>query len=88
MQRELFDDLAFVAEGSDEPVQLLSAPGEDYVDDTRGLLKAMLRDVRDGTDLAPSGRDHLRSLGLCFAAWRRAVAAQWSTCRRSWRATD
>jgi hypothetical protein len=68
IQRELFDDLVYYAPDSDAPAQLLSSPVEDYVDDTRGLLKAMLADVRDGTRLAPDGRDHLASLGLCFAA--------------------
>jgi predicted dehydrogenase len=70
VQRALFDDLA-VARTDDAaltPVPL--APCEPFRDDTRALLDAFVAAVRSGGTPPCTGRDHLRTLAVCFAAIR------------------
>jgi predicted dehydrogenase len=67
-QRELFSDLAVVRPDSDqfEPIDL--PPQENFVDDTRGLLRHVLEQLIEGvTEPVPSGRDHLKTLALTVA---------------------
>ncbi len=67
-QRELFSDLTVVRPGSDQfqPNDLPSQ--ENFVDDTRGLLRHVLEQLIAGErELVPSGRDHLKTLALTVA---------------------
>jgi predicted dehydrogenase len=68
IQNELFSDLS-TARTEDAvltPVPL--APCIPFLDDTRALLNAFVAAVPLGADMPCNGRDHLRSLALCFAA--------------------
>lgn len=67
-QRELFSDLTVVRAGSDqfEPIDLPAQ--ENFVDDTRGLLRHVLEQLIAGEkEPVPSGRDHLKTLALTVA---------------------
>jgi len=67
-QRELFSDLTIVRAGSDqfEPIDLPAQ--ENFVDDTRGLLRHVLKQLVAGVkEPVPSGRDHLKTLALTVA---------------------
>ncbi len=68
VQRELFADLA--AAGTTEPA-LSTVPIADerpFIDDTARLLDDFVAAVRTGAPPPCDGRDHLRTLALCFAA--------------------
>ena len=68
IQRQLFSDLATARTGDPAltPVSLPAARA--FVDDSRALLDAFIAAVRSGTSPPCDGRDHLRSLAMCFAA--------------------
>lgn len=68
IQRQLFCDLATASTGDSAltPVELPEVVA--FVDDSRALLNAFITAVRDGKPPPCDGRDHLRSLALCFAA--------------------
>lgn len=79
VQRQLFEDLAVarVTEQSLTPVELPAC--EAFYDDTDALLGAFINHVQRGSSLECSGRDHLYTLALCFAAIessQRGVAIQ------------
>jgi predicted dehydrogenase len=68
VQRELFADLATAATG-DAGLTPVAIPDERaFIDDTAHLLTAFLASLRDGTPPPCDGRDHIRTLALCFAA--------------------
>lgn len=68
VQRELFADLAVARTGDPAltPVELPAC--EPFYDDTAALFDAFVAHVREGAPLECGGRDHLRTLALCFAA--------------------
>lgn len=68
IQRELFADLATARMGDAALTPVPLAPCTAFVDDSRALLEAFIAAVSAGTAPPCDGRDHLRSLALCFAA--------------------
>lgn len=68
LQRQLFDDLAIAGRADPEPVAVPLEPCEAFRDDTRALLGAFIAALRGGTPMPCDGRDHLRTLAVCFAA--------------------
>jgi predicted dehydrogenase len=68
IQRQLFDDLAVAHVNDAELTAVPLAPCEPFYDDTDALLSAFIAHVATGAPLECSGRDHLRTLALCFAA--------------------
>jgi predicted dehydrogenase len=72
MQRALFDDLAVASTTAPvlSPVPLAAC--EPFRDDTLALLDAFVDAIGAGQAPPCGGRDHLRTLGLCFAAIRAA----------------
>lgn len=68
VQRQLFDDLA-IARTADTHLQPVPLPNlEPFFDDSAALLDAFTRHVLGEGPLVCSGRDHLITLALCFAA--------------------
>jgi predicted dehydrogenase len=68
VQRRLFEDLG-VARVDDPALTPVELPAcEPFYDDTAEMLGAFVAHVREGAPLACDGRDHLRTLALCFAA--------------------
>ncbi len=67
IQRQLFEDLATARTGDAAltPVPLPAARA--FIDDSRALLDAFIEAVATGRSPPCDGRDHLRSLALCFA---------------------
>ncbi len=63
VQRELFSELGYARTSDKELTPVALAPAEAFYDDTALLLKEFLR----GTAVPCDGRDHLRTLALCFA---------------------
>lgn len=84
IQRALFDDLAVAATTDAELTPIPLAPCVPFIDDTRALLAAFVAAIRDGTLPPCGGRDHLRSLALCFAA----IEADETGCRVDVRAFE
>jgi predicted dehydrogenase len=70
VQRELFSDLAIAATRDPALTPVPLAPCEPFRDDTRALLGEFCAALRAGTPPPCSGRDHLQTLALCFAAIR------------------
>jgi len=68
LQRQLFNDLATAHRGDSDAVPVPLDPCEPFRDDTRALLDAFVAALRDGTPVPCDGRDHLRTLAVCFAA--------------------
>lgn len=67
IQRELHSDLAF-AQRTDAELTAIPLPeARPYYDDSIALLAAFLAALRGEAPLPCDGRDHLRSLALCFA---------------------
>ena len=79
VQRQLFEDLA-MAHTRDQGLTPIDLPAfEAFFDDTDALLSAFLAHLRHDVSLECSGRDHLYTLALCFAAIEsseRGVAVQ------------
>jgi myo-inositol 2-dehydrogenase / D-chiro-inositol 1-dehydrogenase len=68
VQQQLFSDLAFAAT-EDAALTPIALPAfEAFYDDTAALLGAFITHLRSGAELECSGRDHLETLALCFAA--------------------
>jgi predicted dehydrogenase len=76
VQRELFSDLAAARTGDEilSPIPLPEARA--FIDDSTALLDAFVAALRHGEDPPCGGRDHLRSLALCFAALESAETGQ------------
>jgi predicted dehydrogenase len=68
LQRELFADLATARRQDAAATPVPLDPCEPFRDDTRALLDAFVASLRDGTPPPCNGRDHLRTLAVCFAA--------------------
>ncbi len=68
VQRELFSDLAAAATGDGAPTPVPIADERPFFDDTAHLLDAFVAAMKDGSAPPCDGRDHLRTLALCFAA--------------------
>jgi len=67
IQRKLHSDLVY-AKTTDAELQPVELPhAEPYYDDTVALLADFIGALREGRPSPCDGRDHLRSLGLCFA---------------------
>ena len=68
IQRQLFDDLAVARtmEPALTPIELVAC--EAFYDDTDALLTSFVAHLRGDATLECSGRDHLYTLALCFAA--------------------
>ena len=67
IQRELHSDLNWARTGDAELTPIPIEDAEPYYDDSVAMLAEFVAAVRDGTPAPCDGRDHLRSLGLCFA---------------------
>lgn len=67
IQQELFSHLSYAQKADSQltPIELPAA--EAFYDDTALLLKEFLQALTDGTPVPCNGRDHLRTLALCFA---------------------
>jgi predicted dehydrogenase len=68
VQRKLFSDLAYAKTTDAELTPIALPEFEAFYDDTAALLRAFITHLRDGAELECSGRDHLETLALCFAA--------------------
>jgi predicted dehydrogenase len=68
VQRELFADLATARTEDPELTPVALPECRAFVDDTRALLDEFIAAVRAKTPPPCDGRDHLRTLALCFAA--------------------
>lgn len=67
IQRELHSDLAFARRNDPELTAIPLPAARPYYDDSIALLAAFLAGLRGEGPLPCDGRDHLRSLALCFA---------------------
>ena len=67
VQRELHSDCTYARTGDTGLTPIPIAVAEPYYDDTAILLDDFVTAVKNGTPPPCDGRDHLRSLGLCFA---------------------
>lgn len=72
IQRQLFSDLAVAATGAAALTPIELPPCVPFRDDTRALLDDFVAAVAAGTSPPCEGRDHLRTLDVCFAAIRAA----------------
>lgn len=68
IQRDLFGDLAVAAIGDADPRPHPLPPFTPFYDDTEALLRAFVAAVQGGSAVPCSGRDHLRTLAMVFAA--------------------
>ncbi len=68
IQRQLFSDLATARTGDAALMPVPLAEARAFIDDSRALLDAFISAVTSGAPPPCDGRDHLRSLALCFAA--------------------
>jgi predicted dehydrogenase len=67
VQRELFDDLATAATGDAALAAVSLPPCRAFVDDSRALLEDFVAAVANGAPPPCDGRDHVRTLALCWA---------------------
>ncbi len=67
IQRELHSDLTYAQAGDPSLTPIPIAEAEPYYDDSAAMLAAFVAAVRTGAPAPCDGRDHLRSLSLCFA---------------------
>jgi predicted dehydrogenase len=67
VQRELFSDLVYARKADKEVTAIALEPAEAFFDDTAALLKSFLTAIESGGPVPCDGRDHLRTLALCFA---------------------
>lgn len=68
VQRELHSDLATARTGDPELTPYPLPEMRPFFDDTAALLGAFIAALRSGSPPPCTGRDHLMSLALCFAA--------------------
>jgi predicted dehydrogenase len=67
VQKELFSELSYARKTDPEMTTIELEPAEAFYDDTAALLRAFVAAVQNGAPLPCDGRDHLRTLALCFA---------------------
>ena len=67
VQRELHSNCTFARSADTALTPIPIKDAEPYYDDTTILLKDFVAAVKNNTPPPCDGRDHLRSLGLCFA---------------------
>ncbi len=67
LQRELFSDIAVARRTDTQPVPIALAEARPYYDDTALLLAEFIAACRENRPVPCDGRDHLRTLALCFA---------------------
>jgi myo-inositol 2-dehydrogenase / D-chiro-inositol 1-dehydrogenase len=67
LQRELFSDLGYARKADEEVTPIALEPSEAFYDDTAALLKSFIVAIQKGGPVPCDGRDHLRTLALCFA---------------------
>lgn len=67
VQRKLHSDLAYARSVDPELIDIATPDAAPYYDDSVALLAEFISSVRNGTPAPCDGRDHLRSLSLCFA---------------------
>ncbi|SEQ40211.1 Predicted dehydrogenase [Devosia sp. YR412] len=67
VQRKLHSDLAYARSADPELIPVETAEAAPYYDDSVALLAEFITAVRNGRPPPCDGRDHLRSLSLCFA---------------------
>lgn len=67
VQRELFSDLCFARTAERQLTPIAIEPAEAFFDDSASLLREFLEALRTGSPVPCGGRDHLRTLALCFA---------------------
>ncbi len=87
VQQELFSDLATARTGDAALTPVALPECRAFVDDSQALLDAFIAAVRQRTAPPCGGRDHLRTLALCFAAIESAetgrLVALDAFCRRA-----
>lgn len=66
-QRDIFSGLELWRSGTGQAEEVVLAPQEDFVDDTRGLLADFVAAVMGQPSGYPSGRDHLATMALTLA---------------------
>lgn len=66
-QRDIFSGLELWRAGAGQAEEVMLAPQEDFVDDTRGLLADFVAAVQGRPSGFPSGRDHLATMALTLA---------------------
>jgi predicted dehydrogenase len=76
VQRELFADLAAARTGEAALTPVPLPEARAFIDDSSALLDEFVAAVRGGGAPPSGGRDHLRSLALCFAAIESAETGQ------------
>lgn len=67
VQRELFSDLAYARTTEPALTSISIAEAEPFYDDSAALLREFVLAVETNTAPPCDGRDHLRTLALCFA---------------------
>jgi predicted dehydrogenase len=67
IQRELFSDLAYARTTDKTLTPIPIEQAEAFYDDSAALLRDFLSSLLHGTPAPCDGRDHLRTLALCFA---------------------
>ncbi len=67
VQQELFSQLSYARKTDAALTPVPLEPAESFYDDTALLLEEFVQALRDGTQVPCDGRDHLRTLALCFA---------------------
>jgi predicted dehydrogenase len=87
VQRALFGDCAYACTADSALTPIPIAEEEPFLDDTAHLLDAFVAAVKDGTPPPCDGRDHLRSLGLCFAGLESAQTGRAVTMADFYRRT-
>jgi myo-inositol 2-dehydrogenase / D-chiro-inositol 1-dehydrogenase len=76
IQRELFSDLTFARKTDTVLTPIEIEPATAFFDDTAALLKSFVAAIQAGTPEPCDGRDHLRTLGLCFAGIESSVTGK------------
>lgn len=86
LQRELFSDIATAHRNDSQATSVPIAEARAYYDDTALLLEDFIAACRNGDPVPCDGRDHLRTLALCFAgiesSERSIVVAMDEFCER------
>jgi len=67
VQKELFSELSYARKTDQQLTAIVLEPAEAFYDDTAALLGAFVAAVQNGAPIPCDGRDHLRTLALCFA---------------------
>jgi predicted dehydrogenase len=67
VQQELFSQLNFARKTDKVLTPIEIEPAQPFYDDTASLLREFVEALRAGNPVPCDGRDHLRTLALCFA---------------------